>query len=282
MPATSVNHQRSRPKPYRKTHMKFARISHPSLDQPRYASVLGSAVFPLPVGYNFEFVTVYEGQPTLALEEVKLLAPVVPSKVVCVGRNYREHAAELGNKMPDEPLLFLKAPSAVIGPEDAIQLPSASQQVEHEGELGVVIGRIIRGLRPSENPLDYVFGYTCVNDVTARDLQRKDVQFTRGKSFDTFCPVGPWIETELEPANVTVTTRLNGEIKQQGNTADMAFPVAFLIRYISEIMTLYPGDLIATGTPAGVSKMNDGDMVEVEVGGIGVLRNQVVNRQVVN
>src|SRR5689334_23363431 len=207
---------------------------------------------------------------------MRLLDPIRPSKIVCVGRNYREHAAELGNKMPEEPLLFLKAPSAVIAAEERIELPRASQQVEHEGELGVVIGRTARNIGANENPLDYVFGYTCVNDVTARDLQRKDVQFTRGKSFDTFCPTGPWIETELDPANVAVTTRLNGEIKQQGNTADMAFPVAFLIRYISEIMTLYPGDLIATGTPAGVSKMKDGDTVEVEVAGIGVLRNQVV------
>jgi 2-keto-4-pentenoate hydratase/2-oxohepta-3-ene-1,7-dioic acid hydratase in catechol pathway len=175
-------------------------------------------------------------------------------------------------------LLFLKAPSALIASGEKIELPRASEQVEHEGELGVVISRTTKRLSADENPLDYVFGYTCVNDVTARDLQRKDVQFTRGKSFDTFCPVGPWIDTELDPANATVTTRLNGEIKQQGNTADMAFPVAFLIRYISEIMTLYPGDLIATGTPAGVSKMKHGDVVEVEVGGIGVLSNPVVNR----
>jgi 2-keto-4-pentenoate hydratase/2-oxohepta-3-ene-1,7-dioic acid hydratase in catechol pathway len=257
--------------------MIFARISHPSLDTPRYASVIGSAVLPLSANYNFERVAVQDKETTLALEEVKLLAPVAPSKIVCVGRNYREHAAELGNKMPDEPLLFLKAPSAVIGSGDRIELPPASQQVEHEGELGVVIGRTARGLSQNDNPLDYVFGYTCVNDVTARDLQRKDVQFTRGKSFDTFCPVGPWIETELDPANVAVSTRLNGEMKQQGNTGDMAFPVAFLIRYISEIMTLYPGDLIATGTPAGVSKMMAGDIVEVEVAGIGVLRNHVVN-----
>lgn len=258
--------------------MRLARISHPSLNGKRYASVLGSAVFPFPADFNFERSAVPETVTSFPLDDVKLLAPIVPSKVVCVGRNYREHAAELGNKMPDEPLLFLKAPSAVIASGEKIELPPASQQVEHEGELGVVIGRIARGLSPDENPLDYVFGYTCVNDVTARDLQRKDVQFTRGKSFDTFCPVGPWLETELDPANATVTTRLNGEIKQHGNTADMAFPVAFLIRYISEIMTLYPGDLIATGTPAGVAKMSDGDVVEVEVGGIGVLRNQVVNR----
>jgi 2-keto-4-pentenoate hydratase/2-oxohepta-3-ene-1,7-dioic acid hydratase in catechol pathway len=207
---------------------------------------------------------------------MKLLEPIRPSKIVCVGRNYREHAAELGNKMPDEPLLFLKAPSAIIYSGDEIVLPGASQQVEHEGELGVVIGRVARNIAIDEDPLSYVLGYTCVNDVTARDLQRKDVQFTRGKSFDTFCPVGPWIETDIDPGNVTVETRLNGEVKQKGNTADMAFPVAFLIRYISEIMTMYPGDLIATGTPAGVSRMKHGDRVEVEVSGIGKLVNRVV------
>jgi len=206
---------------------------------------------------------------------MKLQEPIRPSKIVCVGRNYREHAAELGNKMPDEPLLFLKAPSAIIYSGDEIVLPSASQQVEHEGELGVVIGRVARNIPNDEDPLSYVLGYTCVNDVTARDLQRKDVQFTRGKSFDTFCPVGPWIETDIDPSNVAVETRLNGEVKQKGNTADMAFPVAFLIRYISEIMTLYPGDLIATGTPAGVSRMKPGDIVEVEVAGIGILQNRV-------
>src|SRR4026207_2087683 len=206
---------------------------------------------------------------------MKILAPVRPSKIVCVGRNYREHAAELGNKMPEEPLLFLKAPSAIIATGEEIELPAASQQVEHEGELGVVIGRIAHKLASDEDPLSYVFGFTCVNDVTARDLQRKDVQFTRGKSFDTFCPVGPWIETEIDPSGVAVETRLNGEVKQKGNTADMAFSVAFLIRYISEIMTLYPGDLIATGTPAGVSRMKSGDTVEVEVAGIGILQNRV-------
>ena len=208
---------------------------------------------------------------------MKILEPIRPSKIVCVGRNYREHAAELGNKMPDEPLLFLKAPSAIIDSGDEIVLPRASQQVEHEGELGVVIGRGAHNIPSDEDPLSYVLGYTCVNDVTARDLQRKDVQFTRGKSFDTFCPVGPWIETDIDPANVAVETRLNGEVKQKGNTADMAFSVAFLIRYISEIMTLYPGDLIATGTPAGVSRMKPGDTVEIEIGGIGVLRNHVVS-----
>jgi 2-keto-4-pentenoate hydratase/2-oxohepta-3-ene-1,7-dioic acid hydratase in catechol pathway len=258
--------------------MKLCRISHNSLDTPRHAVVVESTVFPLAADYHFEKIELMAGQGGLALDEVKLLAPVTPSKVVCVGRNYREHAAELGNKMPDEPLLFLKAPSAVIASGDNIELPAASQQVEHEGELGVVIGKMARDVSESEDALSYVFGYTCVNDVTARDLQRKDVQFTRAKSFDTFCPVGPWIVTELDPANVSVTTRLNGEVKQHGNTADMAFGVTFLIRYISAIMTLYPGDLIATGTPAGVSRMKHGDVVEVEVSGIGILKNQVYDR----
>src|SRR5215217_9730322 len=256
--------------------MKLCRISQESLAAARYAVLSGSMVFPLPPDYNFEHIEIPNEAGGLALDEVKLLAPVAPSKIVCVGRNYREHAAELGNKMPDEPLLFLKAPSAVIGPGEQIELPGASQQVEHEGELGVVIGRLARKLSQDEDPLSYVFGYTCVNDVTARDLQRKDVQFTRGKSFDTFCPVGPWIETDIDAGNVAVETRLNGEVKQKGNTADMAFPVSFLIRYISEIMTLYPGDLIATGTPAGVSRLKPGDTVEVEVAGIGVLRNEVL------
>jgi 2-keto-4-pentenoate hydratase/2-oxohepta-3-ene-1,7-dioic acid hydratase in catechol pathway len=255
--------------------MKLCRISHESLKGPRYAVFDGARVHPLPNDYSFERIERFSEESAFNLEDVKLLVPVAASKIVCVGRNYREHAAELGNKMPDEPLLFLKAPSAVIASGEEIQLPDASQQVEHEGELGVVIGRLTRKLSASDDPLSYVFGYTCVNDVTARDLQRKDVQFTRSKSFDTFCPVGPWIETNIDPGNVTVETRLNGEVKQKGNTADMAFSVSFLIRYISEIMTLYPGDLIATGTPAGVSRMKDGDTVEVEVGGIGVLKNHV-------
>ena len=254
--------------------MKLCRIAHESFSNARYAVLEDSTVYPLPSDFSIDSANYPRSSAAkFDLSQVKLLAPVAPSKIVCVGRNYREHAAELGNKMPDEPLLFLKAPSAVIASGDEIELPRASQQVEHEGELGVVIGRLAHKI--NDDPLSYVFGYTCVNDVTARDLQRKDVQFTRGKSFDTFCPVGPWIETDIDPTNATVQTRLNGELKQKGNTADMAFPVAFLITYISEIMTLYPGDLIATGTPAGVSRMNPGDTVEVEVTGIGVLRNSI-------
>jgi len=256
--------------------MKLCRIAHKDLEGPRYAVILESNVSVLPKDYDFGSNVITNNESVFSLDEVRLLAPVTPSKVVCVGRNYRDHAAELGNKMPDEPLLFLKAPSAVIASGDPIELPGASQQVEHEGELGVVIGKVARNV--VEDPLSYVAGYTCVNDVTARDLQRKDVQFTRAKSFDSFCPVGPWIVTDLDPANVTVITRLNGEVKQQGNTADMAFDVTFLIRYISAIMTLYPGDLIATGTPAGVSRMKHGDVVEVEVSGVGILKNRVYDQ----
>jgi 2-keto-4-pentenoate hydratase/2-oxohepta-3-ene-1,7-dioic acid hydratase in catechol pathway len=211
----------------------------------------------------------------IPLAQARLLAPVAPSKIVCVGRNYTEHAAELGNKMPSEPLLFLKAPSAIIASGEDILLPTQSAQVEHEGELGVVIGRLASRLCDDEDPLTYVLGYTCVNDVTARDLQRKDVQFTRAKSFDTFCPVGPFTVTDINPLDVAVTTRVNGLVKQQARTSDMAFSVSFIVRYISHAMTLNPGDLIATGTPAGVSKLSAGDVVEVEVEGIGVLRNQV-------
>src|SRR5215475_4190279 len=210
-----------------------------------------------------------------ALSDVKLLAPVAPSKIVCVGRNYAEHAAELGNEVPTEPLLFLKAPSAIINNGDTIVLPPQSQQVEHEGELAVVIGRRCRSLFDDEDAMRYVLGYTCLNDVTARDVQRKDVQFTRGKSFDTFCPIGPFIETELDVSDVRVTTKLNGVIKQDGRTSQMVFPVDFLIRYISKQMTLVEGDIIATGTPSGVSKMEPGDVCEVEVEGIGTLRNPV-------
>jgi len=255
--------------------MKLARISHSSFATPSYVVVEEPNVYPVADKFCFDHVEAQRNQSPLALGEVELLAPVTPSKIVCVGRNYREHAAELGNKMPDEPLLFLKPPSSVTGPGGRVELPNQSQQVEHEGELGVVIGKLACKLTEADDSLSYVFGYTCVNDVTARDLQRKDVQFTRGKSFDTFCPVGPWLVTDIDPTNTTVTTKLNGEVKQNGNTSDMAFPVSFLIRYISNIMTLYPGDLIATGTPAGVSRMKHGDIVEVEIGGIGILKNSI-------
>ncbi len=206
---------------------------------------------------------------------MKVEFPAPPSKIVCVGRNYSEHAKELGNEVPSEPLLFLKAPSALIGNNEAIVIPPQSEQVEHEGELAVIIGRTCKDLSDDDDPFEYVLGYTCLNDVTARDLQRKDVQFTRAKSFDTFCPIGPHIETELGVSDIRVMTRVNGVVKQEGRTSQMVFPVDFLIRYISNMMTLNAGDVIATGTPSGVSKMERGDVCEVEIEGIGVLRNPV-------
>lgn len=199
----------------------------------------------------------------------------MPSKIVCVGRNYVDHAAELGNEVPQEPLLFLKAPSALIGTGEAIVLPPQSAQVEHEAELAVVIGRRCKDLGDDEDPFSFVRGYTCLNDVTARDLQRRDGQFARAKSFDTFCPIGPHIETELDVADIQVLCRVNGVVKQTGRTSQMVFPVDFLIRYISRMMTLMPGDILATGTPSGVSKLDAGDFCEVEIDGIGVLSNPV-------
>lgn len=255
--------------------MKLCRAQHAEFENPRFGFIEDDNFHPLNEAEWFDGFHLHRNITSVPLTEVNLLAPVTPSKIVCVGRNYHEHAAELGNKMPDEPLLFLKAPSAVIGSGDTIELPAQSQQVEHEGELGVVISRTAHRLSEDDDPLSFVLGYTCVNDVTARDLQRRDVQFTRGKSFDTFCPVGPFIVTEIDPLNVQVTTRVNDEIRQQSSTSKMAFSVPFLIRYIADIMTLNPGDLIATGTPAGVSQLKSGDTVEVEVEGIGVLRNNV-------
>lgn len=255
--------------------MKLCRVTHKSLEGPRYAVFDDVEIWPLDEEHLLADDYDERGNQSVPLEEVMFLAPVTPSKIVCVGRNYREHAAELGNKMPAEPLLFLKAPSSVIGSGECIELPPESSQVEHEGELGVVIGQQAYRIREDEDALSYILGYTCVNDVTARDLQRKDVQFTRAKSFDTFCPVGPFIVDGLDPLDLIVITRVNGVQKQSGRTSDMAFSVSFLIRYIANIMTLNPGDLIATGTPAGVSPMKDGDVVEVEIEGIGVLRNKI-------
>lgn len=215
------------------------------------------------------------GSRSSPLADARLLAPVEPSKIVCVGRNYAAHAAELGNEVPKEPLIFLKPSTSIIGPEDAIVLTRYSKKVHHEGELAVVIGRRCSQLSDSENALSFVLGYTCLNDVSARDIQESDVQFTRAKGFDTFCPVGPHIETDLDPANVLVETHVNGARRQSGSTSLMIYPVNHLIRWISRMMTLLPGDVIATGTPAGVGPLVAGDTVEVSVSGVGVLRNPV-------
>jgi len=199
----------------------------------------------------------------------------LPSKIVCVGRNYADHAKELGNEVPKSPLLFLKASSAIIRSGDAIVIPPQSSQVEHEGELAVVIGRDCKNINDDEDVFQYVLGYACLNDVTARDVQRADVQFTRGKSFDTFCPIGPHLETELDVSDLRVSTKVNGVIKQDGRTSQMVFSIEFLIRYISRQMSLKDGDVIATGTPSGVSKLEPGDVCEVEIEGIGTLTNPV-------
>jgi len=208
---------------------------------------------------------------------VRLAAPVTPRKIVCIGRNYAAHAAELGNDVPKEPLIFLKPPTSIIGPGDAIVLPKYSQRVEHEGELGLVIARSCSHLSDQEDALGYVLGYTCVNDVTARDLQKSDVQFTRAKGFDTFCPVGPHIESEIHPEDLLVETLVNGGLRQAGRTSLMVYPPAFIVRWVSRMMTLEPGDLIATGTPKGVGPVAAGEVVEVAIEGIGVLRNPVAD-----
>jgi 2-keto-4-pentenoate hydratase/2-oxohepta-3-ene-1,7-dioic acid hydratase in catechol pathway len=260
--------------------MKIARFT--TGNDPRYALVDGEA--------GSERLVVITGdpiytpvQPTgeeipLDDEAVRLLAPVIPrSKVIGIGRNYAAHAAELGNEVPTEPLVFLKPNTSVIGPDDPIVLPSYSSEVHHEAELAVVIGKVVKDVTP-ERALDYVFGYTVANDVTARDVQKSDAQWTRGKAFDSSCPLGPWIVTGLDVEDLQVTARVNGETKQDGRTSQLIFDVPFLISYVSEIFTLLPGDVILTGTPAGVGPIVHRDVVEVEVEEIGVLRNPVIRR----
>jgi 2-keto-4-pentenoate hydratase/2-oxohepta-3-ene-1,7-dioic acid hydratase in catechol pathway len=210
-------------------------------------------------------------------EGARMLPPCCPTKIVCVGRNYVEHAKELGNEVPKEPLIFLKPPSSLITDGDSIVYPSLSERVDFEGELGVVINKQARNVS-KEQAMDYVLGYTVVNDVTARDLQRKDGQWTRGKGFDTFCSVGPWLvlKEEFDFASMRVRTTLNGEVKQDGSVTEMLFPVDAIIAYVTQFMTLEAGDLIATGTPPGVGPMQPGDTVQVEIAGIGQLRNPVI------
>jgi 2-keto-4-pentenoate hydratase/2-oxohepta-3-ene-1,7-dioic acid hydratase in catechol pathway len=225
-----------------------------------------------------------EGLPShrmdrIPLSQASLLPPVEPSKIICVGRNYREHAAELGHEIPPEPLLFFKPPSALLPPSGTILRPKASTRTDYEGELGVVIARRCRQLTDGDDVRPYILGYTCVNDFTARDLQKKDGQWTRAKGFDTFCPVGPVVADGLDPwAGVSIETRVNGDVRQSGNTRDFIFPLDVVIRYISQILTLEPGDLIATGTPEGVGPVVAGDVIDVSIRGIGQLRNSVADR----
>jgi 2-keto-4-pentenoate hydratase/2-oxohepta-3-ene-1,7-dioic acid hydratase in catechol pathway len=213
-----------------------------------------------------------------AVGDVRLLAPILPSKVICIGNNYADHAREMGGEPPAEPVIFLKPSTAVCGPGDPILRPARlSERVDYEGELAVVIGRLCREV-PADRVAEVIFGYTCANDVTARDLQSSDGQWTRAKGFDTFCPLGPWIETGVDPADLALTTRLNGEIKQDSRTSLLLHDVSALVMFVSQVMTLLPGDVLLTGTPAGIGPMHKGDAVSVTISGIGTLRNPVTDR----
>ncbi|MCH7230411.1 fumarylacetoacetate hydrolase family protein [Glycomyces sp. L485] len=258
--------------------MRIARIAHPTGMSFAILEGEGSGATASEIdGHPFAQLKM-TGQ-RWALEDVRLLAPILPSKVVCVGRNYAEHAAELGHEVPAEPLIFIKPSTSVIGPGEAIRLPAVSDQVEHEAELAVVIG--LPGARGAdkESAAASIFGYTCANDVTARDLQRKDVQFTRAKGFDSFCPIGPWIETDADVAATDIRCEVGDEVRQLGSTKDMVFDPATLVSYISQVMTLLPGDVVLTGTPAGVGPLQGGDTVSVSIAGLGTLTNKVVTSE---
>jgi len=254
--------------------MRFVRVMIPNTETPVYGVLEGTQVAlfrGLPWG-DPEFVGV-----AVELDELKVLAPTIPSKIICVGKNYAEHAAEMNSSVPDEPVIFLKPSTTVIGDEDSIVLPDQSDEVHYEAELAVVIGAVAKDV-PVERAGEVIFGYTCANDVTARDLQAKDKQWTRAKSFDTFCPLGPWIETELDPATLAISCEVNDEVKQSSNTKEMIRGVHEMVSWISQIMTLIPGDVILTGTPAGVGPIVAGDSVSVTIQGIGTLTNPVVAR----
>ena len=253
--------------------MRIARVARP--DGPAFVEIFDDNVVLLE---GHPFAGARRTDQVAPLANVRLLAPIIPSKVLCVGRNYADHAKEMGGDVPAEPLIFSKPATAVIGPGDEIVLPGLSQDVHHEAELAVVIGRLTRNVAVEE-ALGSVLGYTCANDVTARDLQASDGQWTRAKGFDTFCPLGPWIATEVDPAaGLTVRCEVNGEVRQDGSTADLVFDVAQHIAYCAAFATLLPGDILLTGTPAGVGPLQDGDTVTVSIAGIGELTNTCVNQ----
>jgi 2-keto-4-pentenoate hydratase/2-oxohepta-3-ene-1,7-dioic acid hydratase in catechol pathway len=253
--------------------MRIIRYQLPD-QNPEYGWIVGETIGPIEGDIFRGF---QRDEAKIPLASVALLPPVIPGKIVCVGRNYAAHAKEHGAEVPAVPLIFLKPPSSLIGHQENIELPPQSHQVEHEAELAVVIGRAGRWIT-AEQALTHVFGYTIANDVTARDLQRSDGQWTRAKGFDTFCPVGPWVETEFDPADAVITCHVNGEMRQMASTHDMIFSVRQLIAFISSVMTLEPGDLILTGTPAGVSPLSPGDSVEVSIEGLGSLTNPVITQ----
>ncbi|AEH45555.1 5-carboxymethyl-2-hydroxymuconateDelta-isomerase [Thermodesulfatator indicus DSM 15286] len=249
--------------------MRLGRV----LYQRKVLSVLFSEdkVYPL-VGSIFDEPKV--NGKGISLLEVKILPPVTPSKIIALGLNYRDHARELNLPLPEEPLIFMKPPSAVIGPEENILLPPESKRVDYEAELAVVIGKKARRISPEE-AMKVILGFTCFNDVTARDLQQKDAQWTRAKSFDTFAPIGPWVETELDLEKVRVRAYLNGELRQDSSLKELVFPVPQVVSFVSQIMTLYPGDVIATGTPPGIGPLSPGDVIDIEITGVGKLKNYV-------
>ena len=255
--------------------MKIVRVDS-SVDDITYGAVEPEGIR---LHLGSPFVAWEPTETVVGWDQARLLAPVIPTKVVAVGKNYVDHAAEFDSEVPEEPLIFLKPPTSVIGPLQSIALPSVSSNVHHEAELAIVVGKVARDVR-IEDAGSYILGYTAANDVTARDLQRSDGQWARAKGFDTFCPLGPAIDTDLDPLEgLQVTCRVNGELRQSGSTADMVFGVSELFSYISHVMTLLPGDVILTGTPAGVGPIAAGDRVEVEIEGIGVLMNTVVARK---
>lgn len=251
--------------------MRIVRFQMPDSKKPKYGWLLDDKVGEI----SGNIFGRYQRKEALTpLSDVKLLAPSEPTKIVCVGRNYVEHAKELGNEVPKVPLIFLKPPSSIISNGETILLPPQSAQVEHEAELVVIIGKRGRHVT-AENAKKIILGYTIGNDVTARDLQKSDGQWTRAKGFDTFCPFGPWIDTDFDPSDAVVTCRVNGQMRQMASTRDMVFNVGVLIAFITSIMTLEPGDLIFTGTPAGVGELKDGDEVSVEIEGLGIIKNKV-------
>ena len=251
--------------------MRIVRYKMPDSKRPKYGWLLDDKVGEI----SGNIFGRYQRKEALTpLSDVKLVAPSEPTKIVCVGRNYVEHAKELGNEVPKVPLIFLKPPSSIISNGETILLPPQSAQVEHEAELVVVIGKRGRNVT-TENAKKVILGYTIGNDVTARDLQKTDDQWTRAKGFDTFCPFGPWVDTDFDPSDAVVTCRVNGQMRQMASTRDMVFNVGVLVAFISSVMTLEPGDLIFTGTPSGVGELKDGDEVSVEIEGLGIIKNKV-------
>jgi len=250
--------------------LKFLRFQH---NKPRHGFIQDGKIIEIPAK---DYLTSNpRSLRTYTINDVKILPPVKPSKIICVGLNYRDHAEELGMEIPKEPIIFLKPPSSIIGDGDPIIYPKMSQEVDYEVELAIIISKKAKSVN-NKDAGDFIAGYTILNDVTARDLQRKDGQWTRAKSFDTFCPIGPWIETEIDPNRLEISLQLNGKIKQYSNTQNMIFSVYELVEFVSNIMTLKKGDIIATGTPPGVGPMKPGDKIEASIEGIGTLKNTII------